>query len=40
MPITGLEQIAVGREKELNSLLQNLNDIAEGIAAFRFIIVN
>ena len=40
VPITGLEQIAVGREKELNSLLQNLNDIAEGIAAFRFIIVN
>ncbi|MFM7368107.1 MAG: BREX system ATP-binding domain-containing protein, partial [Sphaerospermopsis kisseleviana] len=38
VPRTGIEHIAVGREKELNSLLQNLNDIAEGVAAFRFII--
>ena len=36
----GVEYIAVGREKELQSLLQNLNDIAEGVAAFRFIIGN
>ncbi|MCX7592465.1 MAG: ATP-binding protein [Fischerella sp.] len=40
VPRVGLEHIAVGREKELKSLLQNLNDIAEGIAAFRFIIGN
>ncbi|MEA5578276.1 ATP-binding protein [Anabaena sp. UHCC 0451] len=40
VPRTGIEHIAVGREKELNSLFQNLNDIAEGVAAFRFIIGN
>jgi hypothetical protein len=40
VPRTGVEHIAVGREKELQSLLQNLNDIAEGVAAFRFIIGN
>jgi hypothetical protein len=40
VPRVGIEHIAVGREKELNSLLQNLNDIAEGVAAFRFIIGN
>ncbi len=40
VPRVGLEHIAVGREKELNSLLQNLNDIGEGVAAFRFIIGN
>ncbi|PMB26278.1 biotin carboxylase [Fischerella thermalis CCMEE 5198] len=40
VPRVGLEHIAVGREKELQSLLQNLNDIAEGVAAFRFIIGN
>ncbi|MFM2062533.1 MAG: hypothetical protein RLZZ507_2203 [Cyanobacteriota bacterium] len=40
VPRTGIEHIAVGREKELNSILQNLNDIAEGVAAFRFIIGN
>ncbi|MBD2296606.1 ATP-binding protein [Anabaena sphaerica FACHB-251] len=40
VPRTGIEHIAVGREKELNSLLQNLNDISEGVAAFRFIIGN
>jgi hypothetical protein len=40
VPRVGVEQIAVGRETELNSLLQNLNDIAEGVAAFRFIIGN
>ncbi len=40
VPRVGVEQIAVGREKELQSLLQNLDDIAEGVAAFRFIIGN
>ncbi|WP_026732584.1 ATP-binding protein [Fischerella sp. PCC 9605] len=40
VPRVGLEYVAVGREKELKSLLQNLNDIAEGVAAFRFIIGN
>ncbi|MGM3304756.1 ATP-binding protein [Anabaena sp. WFMT] len=40
VPRVGIEHIAVGREKELNSLLQNLNDIGEGVAAFRFIIGN
>jgi len=40
VPRVGLEHIAVGREHELNSLLQNLDDIAEGVAAFRFIIGN
>ncbi|MEC4812192.1 MAG: ATP-binding protein [Scytonema sp. PMC 1069.18] len=40
VPRIGLEHIAVGREKELESLLQNLEDIAEGVAAFRFIIGN
>ncbi|MBH8563339.1 ATP-binding protein [Nostoc sp. CENA67] len=40
VPRVGVEYIAVGREKELQSLSQNLNDIAEGVAAFRFIIGN
>lgn len=40
VPRIGVEHIAVGREKELQSLSQNLNDIAEGVAAFRFIIGN
>jgi hypothetical protein len=40
VPRVGLEHIAVGREQELKSLLQNLGDIAEGVAAFRFIIGN
>lgn len=40
VPRVGLEYIAVGREQELKSLLQNLDDIAEGVAAFRFIIGN
>jgi len=40
VPRVGVEYIAVGREKELKSLLQNLDDIAEGVAAFRFIIGN
>ncbi|MBI1243037.1 ATP-binding protein [Umezakia ovalisporum] len=40
VPRTGVEHIAVGREKEIQSLCQNLNDIAQGVAAFRFIIGN
>ncbi len=40
VPRVGLEYIAVGREQELKSLLQNLDDIAEGVAAFRFVIGN
>jgi len=40
VPRVGVEHIAVGREKELQSLCQNLNDIAEGVAAFRFIVGN
>jgi hypothetical protein len=40
VPRVGLEHIAVGREQELKSLLQNLDDIAEGVAAFRFIVGN
>jgi hypothetical protein len=40
VPRLGLEYIAVGREKELKSLSQNLDDIGEGVAAFRFIIGN
>jgi uncharacterized protein YihD (DUF1040 family) len=40
VPRIGIEHIAVGREKEIKSLLQNLNDIAEGVAAFRFIVGN
>jgi hypothetical protein len=40
VPRVGVEHIAVGREKELKSLSQNLDDMAEGVAAFRFIIGN
>lgn len=40
VPRVGLEHIAVGREKELTSLLQNIEDIAQGVAAFRFVIGN
>jgi P-loop Domain of unknown function (DUF2791) len=40
VPRVGVEHIAVGREKELKSLLQNLDDITEGVASFRFIIGN
>jgi P-loop Domain of unknown function (DUF2791) len=40
VPREGVEHIAVGREKELQSLIQNLDDMAEGVAAFRFIIGN
>ena len=40
VPRFGLEHITVGRDEELKSLCNNLSDISEGIAAFRFIIGN
>ncbi len=40
VPKLGVEHIAVGREQELQSLLKNLDDIAEDVAVFRFIIGN
>jgi hypothetical protein len=38
VPRVGLEQISVGREKELSVLQQDLENIAEGGAAFRLVI--
>jgi predicted house-cleaning noncanonical NTP pyrophosphatase (MazG superfamily) len=38
VPRIGLEHIAVGREKEMAALAQDLDNIAEGGAAFRFIV--
>jgi hypothetical protein len=38
VPRVGLEHIAVGREKEVTALLQDLENITEGGAAFRFVI--
>ena len=38
VPRIGLEHIAVGREKEITALLHDLTNIAEGGAAFRFIV--
>jgi hypothetical protein len=38
VPRIGLEHIAVGREKEMTALSQDLDNIAEGGAAFRFIL--
>ena len=38
VPRVGLEHIAVGREKEIAALLQDLENIAEGGATFRFIV--
>lgn len=38
VPRVGLEHITVGREKEINALLQDLDNIAAGGAAFRFAI--
>ena len=40
VPRVGLEHVAVGRDKELKSLLQSIEDIAQGVAAFRFVIGN
>jgi hypothetical protein len=38
VPRIGLEYIAVGRENEIAALLQDLENIVEGGAAFRFIV--
>lgn len=38
VPRVGLDQIAVGRERELQTLLQDLENIAGGASAFRFVI--
>lgn len=38
VPRVGLEHIAVGREKELTALLQDLENISAGGAAFRFVV--
>ena len=38
VPRVGLENIAVGREKEITALSQDLENIAEGGAAFRFVV--
>ena len=38
VPRVGLEHIAVGREKEIAALLQDIENIAEGGAAFRFVV--
>ncbi len=38
VPRIGLEHITVGREKEVTAFLQDLENIAEGGAAFRFVV--
>lgn len=38
VPRIGLEHIAVGREREVQALLQDLDNIAGGGAAFRFVV--
>lgn len=38
VPRIGLEHIAVGREKEVTAILQDLENIAGGGAAFRFVV--
>jgi hypothetical protein len=38
VPRVGLEYIAVGRKDEIGALLQDLENVAEGGAAFRFVI--
>ncbi|MDX2100376.1 MAG: ATP-binding protein [Leptolyngbyaceae cyanobacterium bins.59] len=38
VPRVGLEHIAVGRETEIKTLLQDLSNIGEGGAAFRFVV--
>lgn len=40
VPRIGIDNVAVGREKEIKSLLQNLEDVAQKGAAFRFIVGN
>jgi hypothetical protein len=38
VPRIGLDQIAVGREVEAKALIQDLENTAEGGAAFRFVV--
>jgi len=38
VPRVGVEQIAVGREKELRVMVQDLDNVAAGGAAFRFVV--
>lgn len=38
VPRLGVEQIAVGRDRELKALLQDLDNVASGGASFRFVI--
>ena len=38
VPSIGLEYIAVGRKAEVDAILTDLTDIAEGGGAFRFIV--
>ncbi|ACL75325.1 ATP-binding protein [Ruminiclostridium cellulolyticum] len=38
VPRVGLEHVAVGRKEEINAILVDLESIAEGGAAFRFIV--
>ena len=38
VPRSGAPYIAIGREEELGSLLDNLDDVADGGAACRFLI--
>jgi ABC-type uncharacterized transport system ATPase subunit len=38
VPRIGLEYIAVGREKEVAAILQDIENITEGGAAFRFVV--
>jgi len=38
VPRVGLEHIAIGRNKEIDALLYDINNIEEGGACFRFIV--
>ncbi len=38
VPRQGLEYIAIGREKEINALVRDLDNISLGMGAFRFIV--
>ncbi|GHV91036.1 biotin carboxylase [Spirochaetia bacterium] len=38
VPRTGLEYVAVGRKREIETILRDLESVGEGAAAFRFIV--
>ena len=38
VPRTGLEYIAIGREKEIEALVRDLDNVALGMGAFRFLV--